>query len=117
MKMYSFHLISGYNTLGSCRESHSSTSFITLSSHANKIIVKCTNYDHKVCLSKRHVTCTLSYLILSLPNISFASVALPVNHFRTHPVGGASDRLDAGAGHADGLDAFAGAKVAQLYVP
>lgn len=78
-----------------------------------KIIVKCINYGHKVWLSKHQ------YLILSfpLPNISFASVALPVNHFGAHPVGGASDRLDARAGHADGLDAFAGAEVAQLYVP
>lgn len=63
------------------------------------------------------ITSRLCYLIFFLPNISFASVALPVNDFRAHPVGGASDRLDARAGHADSLDAFAGPEVAQLYIP
>lgn len=57
------------------------------------------------------------YLISSLPHISFASIALPINDFRAHPVGGASDGLDASTRHADGLDTFAGSKVSQLYVP
>lgn len=51
------------------------------------------------------------------PDISFAAVAFPIDHFRAHPVGGASDRLDSCTRHADGLDAFAGSKVPQLYVP
>lgn len=56
------------------------------------------------------------YLIISLPHISFPPISLPVDDFRAHPVGGASDRLDACTRHADGLDTFAGSKVSQLHV-
>lgn len=55
--------------------------------------------------------------ILSLPYISFPAVSLPVDDFRAHPVGGASDRLDSRTRHADGLDTFAGSKVSKLHVP
>lgn len=58
-----------------------------------------------------------SHLTLFSPDISFSAVAFPVYHFRAHPVGGASDRLDSSTRHADGLDTFAGPKVPQLYVP
>lgn len=58
-----------------------------------------------------------SYLKLLLsPDVRFPAVALSTDHFRTHPVGGAGHRADAGARHADGLKPLAGTKVSELHV-
>lgn len=51
-----------------------------------------------------------------LPDISLSPISFPINHFRAHPVGGASDRLNACARHADGLDPLAGPEVTKLHI-
>lgn len=50
------------------------------------------------------------------PDISLPAVAFSTDHFRTHPVGGAGHRADAGARHADGLKPLAGTEVSELHV-
>lgn len=53
---------------------------------------------------------------MCLPNISLPAVALPADHLRAHPVGGAGHGADPGAGHADGLQPLAGTEVPKFHV-
>lgn len=58
----------------------------------------------------------MSVTFVVLPDISLPAVALSTDHLRAHPVGGAGDRADAGARHADGLQPLAGTKISKLHV-
>lgn len=48
------------------------------------------------------------------PYVRLPAVALPADHLRAHPVGGASHRHDARPGQADGLKPPAGPEISQL---
>lgn len=50
------------------------------------------------------------------PDVSLPAVALPADHLRAHPVGGAGHRHDASPWQADGLEPPAGTEIAQLHV-
>lgn len=51
-----------------------------------------------------------------LPHVSLASITLPADHFRAHPVGGTSHRANSRPRHADGLESLASTEVSQFHI-